>query len=210
MPFLHDGYLLVKNKTSGADPLVDSILSENGPNRALYEKARAIFLNKTKKLYVEACLLASDDLSSVSEVIDIPISVLDVYRRLFFNVAGADKLTRLSIVEESENDEKSMKMWALSQGLEFIGWRLGKITNISPVEGLKDLFTLCTYKSKEAMFSPNSSDSSVQATKWAKLSMDLARLLKAWVMDAGAAKRDIELALKTIDPTFTGFDDLED
>lgn len=204
--------ILIKQRTTGVDPLVDRILSETGEEemKSLYEQAKEISASRLKKRYVESCLIAERDLTKVSDLLEIPSPVLEVYKKIYFNVENFDKLSLLEIVDQaSDADERGMKMWALSQGLDFISWRLGKTVDINPVEGLKELFTLSVFKSKEALFSGNTSESSKEATKWTKLSMDLARLLKVWVMDSEAARRDIELALKTIDPEFEGLDSLQ-
>ncbi|MNY25054.1 hypothetical protein D3C86_1588110 [compost metagenome] len=87
---------------------------------------------------------------------------------------------------------------------------MGKQIQISPVDGLVDLFTTCMYKSKEAMFTSNPQEASKEATKWVKLSIDISRLLKLWTMDAGAAKREIELAIKEVIPEFQGLDSILD
>jgi len=102
-----------------------------------------------------------------------------------------------------------LSFWALSQGLSFIAWRLGNRVDISPVEGLQDLFTTCIFKSKEAMFNGNASEASKESTKYIKLAMDLARLIKIWVLDSAAAKHDIEIALREVMPEFRGLDSLE-
>lgn len=211
---VHERYLLIKNKTTGVDPLVDEILSdgdEHQPVKVLYGKAKAIYLSSIKRSYVEACLLASEDLAKISEIIGIPVSTLELYRTVFYDIQGLDKLSLLEVVDGVEDsEEKGMKIWALSQGLDFVAWRLGKQVNINPVEGLQELFTLAVFKSKEALFSGNASEGSKEATKWAKLSMDLARLLKAWILDSSAARSDIELALMSVIPDFKGFDSLDD
>lgn len=214
MDQVHARYLLIKNKTIGEDPLVDSILSEKEEDKAikaLYSRARSIYLSDTKRAYVESCLIASKDLNKIHEIIELSVDLLKMYRDVFFNVEDFDKLSLLELVDQVESsEEKGMKIWALSQGLDFVAWRLGKSLNINPIDGLQELFTLCIFKSKEALFSGNSSESSKEATKWTKLSMDLARILKAWVMDSGAARKDIELALMEVIPEFQGFDSLED
>jgi hypothetical protein len=210
MSQVHDRYLLIKNKSTGVDPLVDQILSgteEDKPTFLLYQKARQIHFSKVKQVYVESCLLASKDLEKISEIIEIPVDVLSIYRQVFFDVATLDKLSLLELVEGTDDSkERSMKLWAISQGLDFIKWRLGSAVIVNPVDGLQELFTLSVYKSKEALFS---SDSLGEANKWAKLSMELARILKTWVMDNNAARKDIELALQSVIPDFKGFDDLD-
>jgi hypothetical protein len=202
--------LLIKAKALGVDALVDQILDEkDNAGKALY--ARAVTLNKSKlkKRYVEACLLASNDYERISDILDIPLDVLKMYHDVFYDVVECDKLSRLELIDVKDRDEHMMKLWAMSQGLDFIEWRLGRTVLINPVEGLKDLFTTCVYKSKEAMFSGNASASSAEATKWTKLSLDIARMLKVWTSDVDAARRDIELALSEVVPEFKSFADLD-
>lgn len=210
MPNVHKRYLLIRKGTRGVDPLVDRVLSEEEPSlSAFYREALSIYQSPIKKSYVEACLMASTDLEKINSLIEVPVELLQVYRDLFFDIEGFNKLSLMELIENSASvDEKSMKIWALSQGLDFVAWRLGKAVDINPVDGLQELFTLAVFKSKEALFSGNSSESSKAATTWTKLSMDLARILKAWVSDTEAAVSDIQLALKQIDPEFKGFDTL--
>jgi hypothetical protein len=203
--------ILVKRKTAGQDPRVDEVLSgEESSQAVLYKKALEINLSKSKRPYVEACFLATADLSRVSALLEIPEDVLEAYKFFFYDLTGLDKLSRLDLLNVEDKQESLLKIWAFSQGLDFIAWRLGHRVNISPVDGLQELFATCIMKSKEAMFSGNASEESKEATKWVKLSLDLARLLKAWVMDTEAAKADIEMALKEVVPDFEGFDSLDD
>lgn len=200
-------YELIQKKAQGEDPLVDLILAKDPTVFPVYEKARSFYNSAIKKSYIESCLLATQDLSRIEDLLSIPIRTIEVYRDIFFNLKDFDKLSLLEAVSKAATpDERGMKMWALSQGLDFIAWRLGKQVNISPIAGLQDLFTTSMFKSKEALFSGNSSDNSREATKWTKLSMDLARLLKAWVMDSNEAKSDLQIALGSISPEFPGFD----
>jgi hypothetical protein len=209
VPEVYARYVLIKNKSTGKDTLVDSILAGDSQVTELYQKSLGIFKSDIKRGYVEACLIASTDLAKIASIIEIPVPVLDNYRSIFFDISQFDKLSFLELIEEEESESiRGMKIWALSQGLDFIAWRLGKTINLNPVEGLQELFTLSVFKSKEALFSGNASEGSKEATKWTKLSMDLARLLKAWVMDSDAARKDIELALMSINPEFKGFDAL--
>lgn len=202
--------ILITKKITGTDPLVDQILSGDTNKTRLYQAAQIINKSRLKRGYVEACLLVSEEFDHISEMLELPSDVLSMYEKVFFNVHGLDKLSKLELVDAvTQVEERNMKIWAMSQGLDFVSWRLGRPVAINPVEGLKDMFTLCVYKSKEALFSGNATESSKEATKWTKLSMDLARLLKVWVMDTDAAKKDIEMALKTLSPEFGGFDSLD-
>lgn len=219
MESVHARYILIRDRTKGKDALADrlieavdnaSLLPEDKALFVRYQKVRGIYLSEVKKSYVESCLLASRDLPAISDILDIPVETLDLYSRIFFDLTDFDKLSLLELVDRCEiPSEKGMKLWALSQGLDFIAWRLGKALNINPVDGLQELFTLAIFKSKEALFSGNTADSSKEATKWTKLSMDLAKMLKVWVMDSNAAKKDIELALSEVIPDFKGFDSLD-
>lgn len=202
--------VLIRNKKIGADPLVDKLMQEpESPEAQLFVKVRRAYESPLKKHYIEAALLTSDDLEKISEVLEIPIDVLDLYRKIYYDVEGYDKLSKMELLDCANRDEANLKLWALSQGLDFLAWRLGKQVTVSPVDGLQDLFTTCVYKAKEAMFNGNISDSSKESTKWAKLSMDIARLLKIWVMDSAAAKKDLEIALQEVVPDFEGLDSLD-
>lgn len=206
----HARAILLNKKALGSDTLVDSIL--NGAESAeaiLYAKAKQIHGHQLKRNYLEASLLASKDLAKISELLEIPLDIVTMYRDIFYNVTEFDKLSRLDLMNVSDPAERSLKMWSLSQGLDFISWRIGNQINISPVEGLQDLFTTCIFKSKEAMFNGNTSEASKESTKYIKLAMDLARLIKVWVLDSAAAKHDIEIALRTVSPTFKGLDSLD-
>lgn len=203
--------ILVRRKTLGSDPLVDKILTEASSAEALlFAKAQQIYNNNLKKTYVEASLLASKDLEKIALLLEIPLEIITIYRDLFYDVTDLDKLSRLDLLDVEGHEEKTLKTWALSQGLDFISWRIGNQVAISPVEGLQDLFTTCIYKSKEAMFNGNTSEASKESTKYIKLAMDLARLIKVWVLDSAAAKHDIEIALRTVMPTFKGLDSLDE
>lgn len=199
--------LLVKKGVTGADPLVDGVLSGD---RELFDKATALKVSTTKRPYVEACLLATQDLGEIAALLEIDEEVLQTYADFYYDTQGLDKLSRLELLAVPDKQEGLLKIWAFSQGLDFIAWRLGHRVNISPVDGLQELFTTCIMKSKEAMFSGNASEESKEATKWVKLSLDLARLLKVWVMDTDAAKADIEMALREVIPDFEGFDSIQD
>jgi hypothetical protein len=203
--------ILLKRKETGADVLVDLVLANPlGEEAALFEKAYEINRSQTKRNYVEACLLTTASHEAIALLLEIPAEVISAYARYYYDLEGLDKLSKLDLLSSDDQQETMLKIWSFSQGLDFIAWRLGKPVNINPVNGLQDLFTTCIMKSKEAMFSGNAAEASKEATKWVKLSLDLARLLKAWVSDMDAAKQDIEMALREVVPDFDGFDSLGD
>ena len=205
-------YKLYKAAARGVDPRVDLLLDEpEGPLAQIISKAEQLHNSKLKKGYVEACMLCSTDLGAISSVLEIPLEILEVYREFFFDTEGWDRLSKVEHIDSipSRNHQESMlKLWALNHGLDFIAWRLGKRVSISPVDGLQELFNICMYKSKEAMFNGSTSDASKESTKWVKLSTDISRLLKLWVLDSSAAKRDLEIAIREVVPNFGSIDGL--
>lgn len=213
---LKDKASLVIAKTLGLDERVDEILNNpEGDLAKLYAKAEVLNKSKLKKSYIESALLHTPVAKTVSDVIETPVEVVQVYMEFFFDIEGWDRLSKIEHIDKVKKEgrdwttnEALMKMWTLTQGLDFLAWRLGKRVSISPVEGLVDLFSTCMFKSKEAMFNPSVSDTSKESTKWVKLSTDIARLLKLWVMDSSAAKKDLEIAIREVVPEFGSLDAL--
>jgi hypothetical protein len=206
----NDRAYFIKRKEKGKDPLVDKILDEpTSPEGQLYERVKEVFDTKIKKRYIESALIASSDYKAIAELLEVPEDIVEFYSKIFFDVVGYDRLSKLDVIDKAKDtDEMIMKTWALHQGLGFIAWRLGKKVTVSPIEGLEELFNTCIYKAKEALFNANSTSASIESTKWAKLALDISRLLKVWVLDSDAAKKDIDLAIKEVMPDFKSLDDL--
>lgn len=206
----HARLILIRKEDKGKDALVDKILSEPESLEAkLYQKCEDIYQSRIKRTYVEACLMSTADYQKISDLLEMPIDLLKLYEKLCFNISDWDRLSKLELLDLiKDKDELIMKMWSLNQGLDFVAWRLGKKIEISPLEGLTEMFTMCVYKSKEALFNANSSTASIESTKWAKMSLDIARMLKVWVLDNDVARRDLELAIKEVVPEFKSLDDL--
>lgn len=210
MPFPHARHLLVKNKTKGVDPLVDAVLTtkEDGSESdaaARYELAKVMFLSPIKKNYIDAAFMATENVEEIADLLDIPADILETYKQFFFNIEGFNKLSKLELLETYDAQGKDLLTWAMASGLTFLAWRLGKPSDVNPVAGLKELFSLALYKAKEAAFGADTNDT----VKWAKMATDMSRLLKAWTMDAQAAKNDIEIALARVNPTFPSFGGLD-
>jgi hypothetical protein len=201
---------LVFNGKLGEDARVDEILNNpTGPLAVLYKKMEALSKNKLKKGYVESALMCSQNFKEIADIMELSEEFISAYAEFFFDVAEADRLTKIDHIDGlKDKNEALLKMWAISHGLDFIKWRLGYRISISPVEGLHDLFSTCIYKSKEAMFNSSSTEASKESTKWAKLSTDIGRLLKLWVLDSSAAKKDLEIAIREVLPDFGGLDEL--
>ncbi len=207
---LREKHNILKAGNKGVDSRVDSILDDPSCKLAtLYRKAEVLSRNPIKKSYIEACLLATPDTDEISSLLEIRKELLEVYSEFFFDLTDVDRLSKIEHIESvKDSNEMLLKLWAFGHGLEFIAWRLGVKVEMSPVEGLRDLFSTCVFKAKEAMYSSSTSEQSRESVKWTKLSMDLARILKIWVLDSSEAKRDLEVAIQSIMPEFVGIDSL--
>lgn len=193
-PVDYRGKLLARG-TKEADPIVDQLLGGAFPE--LTAEATALYKDRTQRMYVESSLLATNDLAVVSKFLELDVALLELYRSLYFDVANYTKLQRMAYLDGiKDTAERNMKSWALTQGVRFLEWRFGNDVKISPVEGLTSIFSDCYYKSKEAFFNGNSSESSKEAAKWTKQAVEVARLLKSWVTDADEAMKDINIALE--------------
>ena len=205
--------ILLRKRMKDKDELVDKILENPaGPEALLFKKAQEMNDNNTKKKYIEACLIACGDYQRIADLFELPVALVEIYAKVYYDVADADKLTKIELLDKARNqDELVLKTWALHQGIDFIAWRLGKKTqvDINPVDGLTDLFNSCIYKSKEALFNTNASSASIESTKWTKLAVEIARILKAWVMDSTSAQKEIGLDLQGIIPEFKSLDELK-
>lgn len=202
----------VRNSKKGVDPRVDDILDNpNGQLAKLHNKALASWENKLRKSYIESARMATDDAEAISKVVEIPKDVLELYYDFFFDIRDWDRLDKIEHIEKLGHKHKTealLKMWTLTQGLDFLAWRLGKKVSISPVEGLIDLFSTCMFRSKEAMFNGAGTEAGEQSIKWTKQSTDIARLLKLWVTDSSQAKKELEIAIREVVPEFGSLDDL--
>lgn len=200
--------LLIADKTVGVDSTADYYI--NNPDDSIYLACIKIHKDDLRRCYIEAGLLASSNTDEVALILDMDPEVIGTYSKIYYDVSEFDRIDKMSMIELSDNeDEKSLKLWAVSQGIDFLAWRLGKNTNISAVEGLSELFSDCIFKSKEALFNENASIASRESTKWVKLSIDIARLLKIWITDNKAASKDIKMALKRVVPDFMAISDLD-
>lgn len=164
----------------------------------------------TQRVYVEACLLATDNLSEISAVLELPEQILAEYKDKFFPISRAIKLDKFEYIAGiSDISEKQLKLWAITQGFDFLKWRLGLQVSITPLEGVQSLYIDCVYKAKEAFYSQNSTDSSREALKWVNEAVSVAKLIKSWVADSKEAMKDIELALEKLDGDNVTFEPLD-
>ncbi len=203
---------MVRNRITGVHAGVDEILANpNGDLAKKFNRALISWENRLRRSYIESARMASDDLDHIARTIEIPREQLEIYYEYFFDIEGWDRLDKIEHIErvgEKHKTEALLKMWTMTQGLDFLAWRLGKKVNISPVEGLIDLFSTCIFKSKEAMFNGSGTEAGNESIKWTKQSTDIGRLLKMWVMDSAAAKKDLEIAIREIVPEFGSIDEI--
>lgn len=203
---------LIRNNITGRHAGVDEIIVHpNGELGKKFTRALVSWENRLRRSYIESARMASSDLEHISRTIEIPVDQLEVYYEYFFDIEGWDRLDKIEHIErigEKHKTEALLKMWTMTQGLDFLAWRLGKKVNISPVEGLIDLFSTCIFKSKEAMFNGSGTEAGNESIKWTKQSTDIGRLLKMWVMDSAAAKKDLEIAIREIVPEFGSIDEI--
>lgn len=197
------GYVLGK-KASGC-PTLDQFMSDPMPLDC--REVLKIRGNKTRRSYVEAALLTGAPWDAVSSTLEIPEGYIELYATVFFDTRQMDRLDKVEAIDTCSDDhEKSLKLWAYTQGLNFLAWRLGKSVSISPVEGLSVLFSDSYFKAKEAFFTGNSSKSSQEALKWTKQTVEIGKLMKSWVNDSKEAVKDIEIALREITEEEMQFD----
>jgi hypothetical protein len=189
-------------------PLLDAFLET--PLPGLCREVLAIRTSKTRRTYVEAALLTQATPGAISTVLDIHEEYIDAYRKVYFDVESMDRLSKIEVIEACQDaDERNLKMWAITQGLDFLAWRLGKPVTLSPVEGLSALMSDSYFKAREAFFNNSTSASGQQALKWTKQTVEIAKLLKSWVSDSAEAMRDIEFALREYTEGSVQFDLLE-
>lgn len=176
----------------------------------LQREIDAIKASQFKRRFVEACLLATHNIKDISETLEVPEEVLVEFERTQYPYSRLTRLEKLAHVDSiQEPDERELKLWAVTQGFNFIKWRMGFKVELSPVDGMRELYADCIFKAKEAFFNSNSTESSKEAIRWVNQSTFIAKMIKAWVADSKEAMKDIELALESLDGHNTAFETLE-
>ena len=164
-----------------------------------------------QRMYLEACLLATPDFDAISEVLGLPVPAIEVYEDKHFPVSRFTKMRKLELIHRVESqEERTLKLWALTQGLEWVKWRLGLPVDISPVEGMQMLLPDCIYKAKQAFFESTGTVDDGEARKWTMVAMALGRQVKGWVTDKKGMLDELELALEGIDAKEVEIPSLED
>lgn len=188
---------LMCRKMRGRDHLVDAIL-DGYVESSVVKECKDIYEDKVTRLYVEACLLSSEDFEEMSEVLGISEHTLMVYHDIYYDVHSLSRILKtrhLSKIED--NDERKLKQWAIANGIDFIKWRLGLTShNASTLDQLKRLQADAFFRSKEAFFNPNTSAASAEGLKWSRLASTLTKQimdLESGAIDEAADELRLEL-----------------
>lgn len=167
-----------------------------------------------QRMYLEACLLTQAPREEIADTLGYPLSVVQTYQDKDYPVASGSKMRKLEHIHSiPDTEERNLKLWALTQGMSWIRWRLGLGAEVSPVDGLQMLLPDCVYKAKQAFFEANGTIDDAEARKWTMVSLAVSRQVKAWVTDKKGLLEDLELALKQVDaadadiPTFADVQD---
>lgn len=206
-------WLLCRN-TWGKDPLIDSILAGDIDSESLAE-VKALYDDGFTRLYVEACLLATEDFDAISETLEIDKDLLELYHDVYYTIHDYSRIHKVQHLSKiKDNDERNLKQWALTSGIDFIKWRIGCLTKSkSPIESMEDLHRDAFYKAKEAFFNSSSTTASKEGLLWSKQALNIARLMTAvdtGVDEDAADDINIELARLTEDNAqIPGIEDLK-
>ena len=200
-------YILIEKGLRNVDPLADAIMDSASD---AYNLALILYKDDSYRRYLEASLLASDDIDEICDLFNLTSDVVTTYRSVFYDVQGLNQVQKLKLASACVNDEeKALKVWAVSQGLPFIKWRLGIRVEISPVDSIRAIHSDSYFKAREAFFSGATTESSREAMKWAKMTMETAKLLKSWVSDMDAASEELRIALQKVTSEDLDFGDIK-
>lgn len=183
----------------GKDDLVDAIL-DGFVEPGFMQGCKSLYEDRLMKSYVEASLLATEDFQDISDVLDIDTHVLMLYHDLYYSVHDLPRLYKAQHLSKIDNsEERTLKQWAMTNGMDFIKWRLGLATTESLKDKVTSLQSDAYYRSKEAFFNSNSTVASSEGLKWSKQVVILTKLLSE--MGGGEdsdASDDLQLELSRI------------
>ena len=183
----------------GSDYLVDAIL-DGHVEPAVLKECKDMYDDKLMRLYVEASLLATEDFEDISDALEVDKHVLMVYHDIYYAVHELSRIRKtrhLSKIEDT--DERNLKQWSLTNGMDFIKWRLGIITKQSTLDSIVQLQSDAYFRSKEAFFNPNNSAASIEGLKWSNQAVRLTRLIADLTEeDSEEASDDLSLELERL------------
>lgn len=204
-------YWLLCRSKYGEDDLVDAILNGH-VEPAVIQECRDIYEDKLMRLYVEACLLATEDFEDISNSLEVDAHVLMVYHDLYYAVHDLSRIRKTRHLSKIDNnDEKNLKQWSLTNGMDFIKWRLGIITKQSTLDNIIQLQSDAYFKSKEAFFNSNNTTASVEGLKWSRQAVVLTRLIADLESgDSEEASDDLSLELERLNESNINLKGIED
>lgn len=182
----------------GRDSLVDAIIDGYVDAEVLVE-AKLIYEDKVVKAYVESCLLATEDFTAISDLLEIPVPVLTLYHDVYYDVHSLSRIHKVEHIASIDDiNERTRKQWAFSQGLEYVAWRMGHTSKLSVSESIQELHSDAHYKAKEAFFSDSTSAVGQEGLKWHKQAVTLAKMLTELEVETDDVAAAFELALTRI------------
>lgn len=201
---------LMCRRVRGKDHLVDAILDGYVDDASLLE-AKMIYEDKVVKAYVESCILATEDFTTMSNLLEIPENTLTLYHDLYYDIHSLSRIHKVEhIASLPDENERIRKQWAFSQGLEYVAWRMGQSAQLSVSETIQDLHSDAYYKSKEAFFSDSTSAIGQEALKWHKQTVLLSKMLTDLEIETDDVAASFELALNRITEKTMDMPSIED
>lgn len=183
----------------GRDYLVDAIL-DGHVEASVLKECKDIYDDRVVRLYVEASLLATEDFDDIAGALELDKHVLMIYHDIYYDVHSLSRIHKtrhLSKIED--NDERQLKQWSMTNGMDFIKWRLGLITKVGVMDSVVQLQADAYYRSKEAFFNGNTAQASQEGLKWSKQTVHLTRLIAELEgEDTDEATDDLSLELERI------------
>jgi hypothetical protein len=189
---------------------VDDILDGTIP-KELVEEVTNLGRDKLVKTYVEASLIATKDLDAISDLMGLPLEVIQLYHDLYYSVHD---LSRIHVVAHiatiGDPSELQMKKWALSAGLPFVTWRMGLLPDYDKTSILAQLCADAVYRSREAFFNGNTADASKEARHWSKHASALIKQLTDIEPEVDEAEEQLLLELEKITESNSNIMSIED
>lgn len=192
-------YWLLCRSRRGQDNLVDAILDGFVEPSAIQE-CKEIYEDKLIRAYVEASLLATEDFPDISDTLEVDTHILMLYHDIYYAVHDLSRIKKTNhIAGIDDGAERNLKQWSMTNGMDFIKWRLGVTTQQSTVQSIVQLQADAYFRSKEAFFNSNGTIASSEGLKWSKQAAQLTKLLSEMGdSESDDASDELRLALERI------------
>ena len=87
---INERQYLIYKETRGKDAIVDEILDNpEGPIGQLYKTVSEFHVDKLRRSYLEACLLASQDFDRIADLLEMDKDVIKMYYDIYYSVDGS-------------------------------------------------------------------------------------------------------------------------